>query len=179
VPKSVAVIGQLALRVLRLRPLGAALRVELGPGLVVRGHVWLPGPGRVRIGRGVTLLGERAPIELRAYPGGEIVIEDGAVIEAGTSIEATLSVRVGARARIGPFCKIIDNHFHRTVGDRGERPDSVAIAIGEDAVVGPRAILLPGAELGAGARVGPATSLSLRLRAGSELSGRPGAGRPA
>ena len=82
------------------------------------GHVWVPGPGPIRIGRGVRLVGRRAPIELKAHEGGEIVIGDGVLIEDGTSIEATRSVRIGAHARIGPFCKIIDNHFHRTVGDR-------------------------------------------------------------
>jgi hypothetical protein len=37
-------------------------------------------------------------------------------------------------------------------------------------VLGPRAILLPGAEMGAGARVGPAGVLSFHLRAGAELA---------
>jgi len=114
----------------------------------VKGKNWTPGPGRLYIGRGVRLIGEPAPIELRAHEEAEIWIEDGVLIEGGTSIEATRSVRVGARSRIGPFCKILDNHFH-AISDRRLRPESVPIVIGEDCVLGPRAILLPGAEMGA------------------------------
>ena len=117
-------------------------------------RVWSPGPGRVRIGRGVRFVGRRAAIELRAHEGGEITIEDGVLIEYGTSIEATCSVRIGAGARIGPFCKIIDNHFHRTVGDRYDRPEPVSVSIGEGAIMGPRAVILPQRRPGRGGMAG-------------------------
>jgi acetyltransferase-like isoleucine patch superfamily enzyme len=161
-------LGGLADRLLRFTPPLAGLRVEVDGELEVRGRVWIPGPGVIRIGRGVRLVGRRAPIELRAHAGGEIVIEDGVLIEDGTSIEATRLVHIGPRARIGPFCKIIDNHFHRVAGDRRERPEGLAVAIGEGAVIGPRAVVLPGGALGAGARLGPAQVLSFRLLAGME-----------
>jgi acetyltransferase-like isoleucine patch superfamily enzyme len=159
----------IAVRLFGLRPLLAGWRVELQGDVFVKGKVWAPGRGRLHVGRGVRLIGEPAPIELRAHEEAEIWIEDGVLIEGGTSIEATRSVRVGARSRIGPFCKILDNHFH-AVSDRRLRPESVPIVIGEDCVLGPRAILLPGAEMGAGARVGPAGVLSFHLRAGAELA---------
>ncbi len=159
----------IVVRLFRFRPLPAAWRVELEGDVLVKGTVWAPGPGRLHIGRGVRLIGEPAPIELRAHEEGELWIEDEVCIEGGTSIEATRFVRVGRRSRIGPFCKILDNHFHNAVGDRQQRPESVPIVIGEDSVLGPRAILLPGAELGAGARVGPAAVLSFHLRAEAEF----------
>jgi acetyltransferase-like isoleucine patch superfamily enzyme len=164
-------VGEIAARLMRFTPLGAAWRLELEGTVEVEGRVWLPGPGRVRIGRGVRLVGVRARIELRAHEGGEIVIEDGAVIEDGTSIEATRRVHVGARARIGQFCKVMDNHFHRTVGNRAERPEGVPIAVGEGAIMGPRSVLLPGAGLGAGATLGPPQVLSFRLPAGARFPG--------
>ena len=150
----------------------AAWRLELDGDtgdLDLTGRLWLPGSGRIRIGRGVRLVGRRAAIELRAHEGGEITIGDGVLIEDGTSIEATRSVRIAAGARIGPFCKIIDNHFHRTVGDRYDRPEPVAISIGEGAVIGPRAVILPRGGLGAKAWLGPAQVLSFYLPAGAEL----------
>ena len=146
----------------RLRPLTAVFRVEVGPEVEIEGRVWIPGGGRVHLGRGVRLRARLAPIELRAHDGAEIRLEDGVVVEAGASIEATERVEVGARTSIGAFAKIIDNHYHRTVGDRNERPAPVPIMIGEDAVVGPRAILLPGARVCARAEV----------RAGQVLAGR-------
>jgi acetyltransferase-like isoleucine patch superfamily enzyme len=160
--------------VLRSRRWAAARENELGNARV-EGRVWLPGPGRVRIGHGVRLVGRRAAIELRAYQGAEIVIEDDVVIEDGTSIEATGLVRIGARVRIGPFCKIIDNHFHRTIGDRFERPDPVPVVVGPDSMIGAHAVLLPGAELGPGGTVGPAAVLSFRLPAGGVFPGTAGA----
>jgi len=155
-------------RLLRINPLVAAWGIHAAD-LDVRGRVWIPGEGRLRIGRGVRLVGRRAAVELRAHEGGEIIIEDGVLIEDGTSVEATRSVRIGAGARIGPFCKIIDNHFHPTVGDRDERPEPVAVSIGEGAIIGPRSVILPGADVGAGAWLGPAQVLSFRLPAGAEF----------
>jgi acetyltransferase-like isoleucine patch superfamily enzyme len=165
-------VRRLALRVLRFGPLGAALRCDLGRDVQVEGRVWLPGPGRVRIGNGVRLVATRSAIELRAHEGGEIVIEDGVVIEDGTSIEATSSVRIGARTHIGAFCKIMDNHFHSPIGDhRLERPRPVPVLVGPDVILGPRAVLLPGAEVGAGALLGPASVLSFKLPAGASFPG--------
>jgi acetyltransferase-like isoleucine patch superfamily enzyme len=174
-PSRLAAAGQLAARMLKFGPPLAAWRLQLGDQVQVEGRVWLPGAGRVVIGRGVRLVGRRAAIELRAHEGGEISIGDGAVIEDGTSIEATGSVRIGAGARIGPFCKIVDNHFHHTVGDRFQRPDPIPVVVGEGAIIGVRAVLLPGSEVGAGARVGPAQVLSFRLPAGAEFPGPSGA----
>jgi acetyltransferase-like isoleucine patch superfamily enzyme len=157
-----ATAGRTALRWRHFRPWHAALRLELADAHV-EGYVWLPGSGRVRIGSGVRLLARQADIELRAHAGAEIIIEDGVLIEDGASIEATESVRIGAGARIGAFCKIIDNQFHATVGNRFSRPTSVPIIVGPAASVGARAVLLPGAELGAGAAVGPGSVVSFRL----------------
>jgi acetyltransferase-like isoleucine patch superfamily enzyme len=149
----------------RIRPLSAAFRVELGADVEIEGRVWVPGPGRVHLGRGVRLRGRRAPIELRAHDGAEIWLDDGVVVEAGVSIEATRRVQVAARATIGAFSKIIDNHYHRTIGNRAERPAAVPIFVGEDAAIGPRAILLPGARVAARAVVGAGRVLSARLEA--------------
>jgi maltose O-acetyltransferase len=80
-------------------------------------------------------------------------------------------VHVGARAHIGPLCKIIDNHFHRVTGRRIDRPEGVPVELGPDSIIGPRAVILPGASMGAGAWLGPACVLSFRLPAGAALSG--------
>jgi acetyltransferase-like isoleucine patch superfamily enzyme len=150
---------------LRIRPLTAALRVELGPDVQIEGRLWIPGTGRIHIGRGVRFRARRAPIELRAHDGGEIWIDDGVVVEAGASIEATERIEIGAGVSIGSFAKIMDNHYHRTVGDRNERPRGIPISIGKDALIGPRAILLPGASLADRAVVAPGEVLSIRQEA--------------
>ncbi len=156
----------------RLRPFGSLWRADFDDNVLVQGIVWLPGSGQVVARRGARLLGWRVPIELRAHSGGRLVIGEGAVIEGGVSIEATRFVHVGAGAHIGAFCKILDNHFHSTAGDRGERPEPLPVIIGEGAVIGPRAVLLPGTVLGPRSRVAPGQVVSLRrVLAGTEVGG--------
>ncbi|MBK7861274.1 MAG: acetyltransferase [Archangiaceae bacterium] len=137
--------------------------MRISRGLTLSGHLWTPGPGRVYLGRGVTLRGSPVPIELRAHAGAEIVIDDGAVIESGTSIEATRSVVIGKGARIGPLCKIMDNNFHRTSGDRLARPEGVPVVIGAHAVIGPYAIVLPGGSMEPGAHLKARRVLSFHM----------------
>ena len=165
------------LRRWRFRPLRRVLCVELAGDVDVEGEVWLPGPGRVRIGRGVRLVGLRAPIEQRAHEGGAIFVDDGVVLEDGVSIEATRFVHLRAGARVGAFAKIMDNHFHRTTGNRAERPEPRPVVVGAGAIIGPRAVVLPGAELGDGARLGPNTVLSSTRPAGGVFPRAAGAAR--
>ncbi len=165
--------ARLLTRLVRFRPLGAALRLQLGMDVRVEGHVRLPGRGHVRIGDGVHLLGRRSPVELHAHRGAEIILESGATLEDGSSVEATGSVRIGSGARIGAFSKIMDNHFHRATGDRGQRPAAVPVVVGAGAIVGPRAVLLPGAAMGGGSMLGAGSVLSFWLPDGAVFPGSP------
>ena len=146
--------------------------VVAGEGVKVQGPVSCSGKGVVRLGAGVELRATTAPIHLLAQEGAEIVLGDGVVVEAGCSIEAVQSVRVGDRARLEAFSKVLDNHFHQ-LGDHLSRPPSRPVVVEEDAVIGPRAILLPGAHVGRGARVGPATIISRRTPPEVEICGNP------
>jgi acetyltransferase-like isoleucine patch superfamily enzyme len=137
---------------------------QAGRGSLVLGRVWIRGKGNVRLGDGVILDGRYQAIELHALEKeAEIVLGDGVFVDGGVSIEAVVSVRIGARTRIGAFAKIIDNHFHPLLGNRHTRPPSVPVIIGEDADIGPRAILLAGAQVGNGGAVGPAAVITRRM----------------
>jgi acetyltransferase-like isoleucine patch superfamily enzyme len=136
---------------------------QVGRGVLVLGRVWVRGKGKVKLGDGVVLDGRFQPIELHALePTAEIVLGDDVWVDGGVSIEAVVSVRVGARTRIGTFAKVIDNHFHPLLGNRHARPPSLPVTIGEDADIGPRAILLAGAQIGDGGGVGPAAVITRR-----------------
>ncbi|MFO0756288.1 MAG: hypothetical protein U0359_07335 [Byssovorax sp.] len=157
----------------RLRTRVALRRAaEVGHDVSVWGTVWIHGSGRVRVGHGVTFNARAAPIELHAGAGSEIRIGPGARIDGGTSIEAQRSVSIGARAHVGPFCKILDNNFHR-VTDRDERPASIEVVVEDDADLGPRAILLPGAHVGRGTILQAGTVLSRRVPEGVIVAGQP------
>lgn len=149
------------------------LRAEVATGVKIAGRVWLPGTGRVVIGARARLSGPCAPVELRAEHTAELILEPDVVVEDGCSIEATQMVRIGARSRLGAFCKVLDNHLHEAAGDFSRRPPGRPVVVEEDCIIGPRAILLPGAHVGRGSHVGPGTVVSRRIPPGSHFAGVP------
>lgn len=128
---------------------------RVGRSPSVAGRLWIHGPGRVEIGDRVRLGSAVAPVELNAGPGARIVIGSDARIEGGTCIEAQEAVSIGDGSHVGGFARVIDNHFHRVQGDRRERPPSMPVQIGAGASIGWRAVVLPGAQVPAGAVVPP------------------------
>lgn len=136
-------------------------------------RIWLHGGGRLELGERVRFGVGTAPIELHVAPGAVLTIGDDALIEGGASIEVALRVSIGPRARVGPFAKVIDNHFHSASGDRHQRPPSAPVVIERDVVLGPRAIVLPGAHVGAGSHVAAAAVVARRVPPYSSVSGVP------
>jgi acetyltransferase-like isoleucine patch superfamily enzyme len=148
-------------------------QVKMGRSVVVLGPVRIRNQGKIKLGDHVRLEALQAPIDLYAGPGAELVIEDDVVIESGCSIEATGSVLVGRGARLGAFSKIIDNHFHQLQGDRNEQPPAVPVIIGAGATLGPMTVVLPGAAVGKGARVGAGAVFARRIPDRAEVHGFP------
>lgn len=146
---------------------------SVGKAPWVRGRVWIHGAGRVRLGDRVRLDASLAPIELHVEQGAELILEDDVCIEGGSSLEAQQRVHIGARSRVGAFCKVLDNHFHPLRGDRHARPRSTPVHVGEDVLLGPRVILLPGAQLERGVQVLAASVISRRIPAGVQVGGQP------
>ena len=122
-------------------------RVRFGRNVQLRGRVWIHGGGKVEIRDHSRVDASELPVELHAEREGEIVIGKGVEIGGGTSIEATARVLIGDGARIGRLCKMLDNSFHETRGDWDRRPPSQPVEIGAGAIIGDRAILLPGARV--------------------------------
>lgn len=164
-------IAALLLRDLATR---VALRrcAEVGRGAVARGTIWIHGAGQVRVGERVILDGRAAPIELHAGEGAEIVLGDDVRVDGGASIEAQGSVRIGARSHVGRFCKVLDNHFHRTTA-REERPASAPIVVEEDVDLGVRSILLPGVRVGRAAVIRAGTVVARPIPPGAVAAGLP------
>lgn len=161
----------------RLHRLAARLRLwrveSVGPGLTLLGDVFVHGGGRITLGKDVVIDGRGLPVELHAEPGGELHVGDGVVLEPGASIEAQTRVDVGPGCRLGRLSKIMDNHFHPVGGNRHQRPPSKPVVLEAGVVLGPRAIVLPGAFLEAGVHLGPGCVVSRRVKAGLSLEGSP------
>ena len=149
-------------------------RAVVGRRVKLRGEIRAAGSGEIIVGDDVELDGRWAPIELHAQPGGTIVIERGVHIDGGVSIEAKSRVEVGERTVLRGFCKLLDNHFHPLSGDRHRgAPPSIPVVIGKDCDIGWRALILPGARLGAGARALAGVVVSRKVPAGAVIGGSP------
>lgn len=166
----------------RMRSLGAifvrpTLRAcsSVGHEPRISGDVWLHGGGSIRVGDRVHLDGSRAPIELHAAPGAEIVLGDDVYIGSGASIEAEQSVRIGARCRICAFAKIIDTHYHQLEGNRHERAAVEFVVVEDDVEIGPRSVLLPRAHVGHGSMLRAGTVITRRFPPERILAGAPAA----
>jgi acetyltransferase-like isoleucine patch superfamily enzyme len=143
----------------------------------VRGRVWIHGAGVVCIGDRVHIDARQAPVELHAGPGARLVIGDDVTIGSGASIEAMQSVTIGDRAKVGGFARIMDNHFHRVVGDRLETPESAPVHVGSDASIGWRAIILPGTTVTPGTVIRPGSTARSKLAARAAPMDQPPRGR--
>jgi acetyltransferase-like isoleucine patch superfamily enzyme len=149
-------------------------RARLGERVKIRGRIRVAGGGEILVGDDVELDGRLAPIELHARRGGTIVLGRGVRVDGGVSIEAKSRVEVGARTVLHGFCKLLDNHFHPVSGDRHRgAPPSKPVVIGSDCDLGWRALILPGARIGDGARALPGVVVSRRVPAGAVIGGSP------
>lgn len=126
----------------------------VGTDVGVVGRIWVHGEGRIEIGDGVRFLGERAPIEIFAHAGATLIIGTGCTIEGGTSLESTASIDIGAGTVIGAFSRVMDNHFHPLLGNRHERPAPRPVVIGQRTMIGPRCVVLAGAQIPPDSRFG-------------------------
>jgi acetyltransferase-like isoleucine patch superfamily enzyme len=146
---------------------------KVGARVEVRGHVYVIGGGLIEVGDDVLLDGHLVPVELHAEPGAVLVIGHGCVLEGGVSLEAQEHVELGPGCRLRAFSKVMDNHFHPVIGARHLRPPSKPVKLEAGVELGERAIVLPGAWLGAKVRIGPGVVIGRHVKAGVSLVGSP------
>jgi acetyltransferase-like isoleucine patch superfamily enzyme len=147
---------------------------KVGARVRVLGSVWIVGEGRVELGDDVCLDGRAAPIELQTGRGALLRIGEGCVLEAGVSIEAQDRVELGPRCLLRPFAKVMDNQFHLVASDhRRQRPPSSAVRLEAGVELGAHSIVLPGAWLEAGVKLGPGVVIGRHVRSGLTLAGVP------
>jgi len=136
---------------------------KVGENVRVIGRIWVYGGGRIEIGDRVLFDASACPIELHVKEEAALIIGDDVEIHGGTSIEATARVTIGSGVHIGPYCKVMDNHWHPLRGDRRQRPESSPVVIGDRVTLGRKVILLPGVMIGDDTRVLDASVVSRSL----------------
>jgi acetyltransferase-like isoleucine patch superfamily enzyme len=109
--------------------------------------------GTLAIGAHVLLRSVHVPVELAVSPGATLRIGDGCRLNYGVSIAATVQVELGAHVRVGPYVTIADSDFH-DLHQRGVRPPSRPVHIGDHVWIGGKASITKGVTIGRGAVVG-------------------------
>jgi acetyltransferase-like isoleucine patch superfamily enzyme/acyl carrier protein len=154
----------------RRRPAFAEL-VTAGPGLHVRGEPRLELGGEIIIGSDVTIAARPAITHLATGPGGRLLVGDRVRIGHGTAIAALKEVVIGDDSTLGPFVMIMDSDFH--VAGGGDDAEPTPIRIGRRVRIGPGTVLLPGADVGDGARIAGGSVVGGPVPAGAEVAGNP------
>lgn len=111
-------------------------------------------------------LGVSRPVILRTLlPGSRLVIGDDVGL-SGVVVCAAYSVEIGSRVLLGAEVMIFDTAFHPLHSDNRRYAPfpppkaSDAVTIADDVFIGARAIVLPGATIGAGTVVGAGSVVS-------------------
>ena len=123
---------------------------EIGSGLKVRPKMSIKGPGKVRIGKNVSIDGTSHTVTLWTYhPDAEIIVGDNVFLN-GTRFGCRKRIEIGDDCIIAD-CRILDTDFHSVYPDRRNDPSSIRsspIKIGNNVWVAMACIILPGVSIG-------------------------------
>ena len=150
--------------------IGGKARLPLSVRLA--GRILLRGNGDVEFGRGVTLVGDGAPIEFVSHKGARISIGDHTFINYGSSISAHNQVKIGCHCLLGHYTLILDRNEHG-VEQRDVVPPSAPVVIEDHVWIGSRAIILPGVCIGHHSVVGAGSVVTKDIPANCLAVGNP------
>jgi acetyltransferase-like isoleucine patch superfamily enzyme/acyl carrier protein len=145
---------------------------RVGADVRLEGRPFIENLGRIELGEGVVLSSVPVRSHLVAGPGAVLAIGDAVRIGPGAAIAAHAAIEIGAGAVLGPYVMLMDTDFH-AVADRGEGPRARPIVVGRGAVLGARAVVLPGSRIGDGARIAAGAVVSGEVPPGALASGVP------
>ena len=127
--------------------------------------------GRIEFGRGVRLMGFRFPASFGVGPGGVLRVGDNSGFNQGVDIFASTSIEIGSWTSIGNLVSIFDTSFHEV--EPGAGVVTKPVVIGDNVMVGPMSIILPGVTIGDNTVVGAGSLVTSSLPAGVLAAGNP------
>jgi acetyltransferase-like isoleucine patch superfamily enzyme len=150
-------------------------RLRFGPGLRAPARLRIRGPGRIIIGRDVTLSNASGRVALLTF-NRDARVEIGDRVEIdGAGLMSASRISVGDDAILGP-CLVVDTDFHpvgRSRRQAGEPVSRRPIQIGKNAWVQGKATILKGVSVGDGAVVRWGSLVSSDVAPGAVVMGNP------
>ena len=140
-------------------------------------YVKISGPN-IRIGKSVTLIGERAaPVKLgvwgRELDTGSITIGDYVLISPGTRISASDEIVIGNSVMIANGAYITDSDWHGIYDRTARDPAVKPVHIGENAWIGDHATVLKGVTVGENSIVAARAVVTKDVPANVVVAGNP------
>ena len=150
-------------------------KAEIGSGLKVRPKLYIKGPGKVRIGKNVSIDGTSHTVTLWTYhPDAEIIVGDNVFLN-GTRFGCRKRIEIGDDCIIAD-CRILDTDFHSIYPDRRNDPSSVKsspIKIGNNVWITMACIILPGVSIGDNSTIAAGSVVTEAIPDGSLSGGNP------
>jgi acetyltransferase-like isoleucine patch superfamily enzyme len=148
--------------------LRAALRGHRGayiqPGVTIRG------PGEV-----ILHPGSRIRRDARIYvgPGARLEVHPGGIIGIRATVNVETEFVVGPGCELSWDVEVMDTDFHNIIGPSGPRVRTKPVHLGRGVLVGARAIILKGANVGDGAVVAAGAVVTGDVAPGTVVAGNP------
>ncbi len=107
-----------------------------------------------------------AGVRLWSHKGGELTIGDGTVLDAGAEVIAWACVTIGKNCYLGWDALVLDSDLHSV---RGQPLVNRPVQIGDNVLIGCRAMILKGVTIGDGAVIHPGSIVTSDVPAGAEV----------
>ena len=139
-------------------------------GAYLQPGVTIKGPGEVILHPGARI---RRDARIYVGPDARLEVHPGGIIGTRATVNVETELVVGSGCEISWDVDIMDTDFHTIVGPNGPRVRSQPIHLGRGVLVGARAIILKGADVGEGAVIAAGAVVTGRVAAGTLVAGNP------
>ncbi len=157
---------------LRRRPVFEEQATTVGRGVVVVGDPRVDNQGQLHIGDEAVIVSRPGITHLATGPGATMRVGRRVRIGQGAALAALGRVEIGDGAVLGSFVMVMDSDFH-VAGDGEAFAQPQPVRIGGGARIGHRAVILPGASIGAGAIVEAGSVVAGAVPDGGHVAGNP------
>ena len=138
-----------------------------------RGRPWVQNFGRITVGDDFNVVSHIVPTHLMCGPGAHLQIGHGVSLNFGVGIACFHGVVLGDGVRMGPYVMVLDTSFHGLTNRAWQVRGGGPVVIEDDVLLGLRCTVMPGARIGRGSIITPASVVHGHIPANTVATGNP------